>query len=81
MDDSGQVLALPPNRCASASAAISAEVTPAPLSLRRPMLLGTTRPATHGFRTSTKNTKSLEYRRAPCQRSCFAPQGSAKASD
>src|SRR6476620_6529541 len=71
MDDSGQGLALPPNRCASGGAAISADVTPDQLSLGRPMLLGTTHPATHGFRTSTKNDAILEHRIQSCQRNVF----------
>jgi len=62
MDDSGQVLGLPPNRYGFSFRGDFGGESTAPLSLERPMLIGTARPATHGLRTSTKNTSSLEYR-------------------
>jgi len=61
MDDSGQALDLPPNRCGfSYRGDFGGQLAtlPArrrPFSPRRPKLIGTARPATHGLRTSTKN--------------------------
>jgi hypothetical protein len=66
-NDSGQVLALPPNRAISAIATISAEKTPIPFHLS-PAAAGTSTQATHGLRTSTKNILSLENPAVSCQR-------------
>ena len=54
-DDSGQVLALPPNpRGASFPEGFRRMMLQVPLSHRPPKLLGTTGPATYGLRASIK---------------------------
>jgi hypothetical protein len=54
-DDSGQVLGLAPKRPGiQLPVATSADQLQLPLSHERPKLIGKTRPATNGIRTSTK---------------------------
>jgi hypothetical protein len=66
MDDSGQVLALAPNRRAQQRNDFGGENFLAPFA-QAPDAARNVAPATNGLRTSTKNKMSLDDPRPQCQ--------------